>query len=264
MTFLIVYSRAKEIAAEIVFLASPGMCHIALKHAIFPCLYCCRFCEKIAGEGPLSLYNPAQPQNGNDSNSNNGETNATHAMDTTHPGDKQRPNEASLESKNNSCIQENIIKNSNSLKSYNRSLDQNTATSIDCKNKNNTINTVGSVAEIKNVSYSPAITTNTITPIIISSQQAEKVKNEAGRLGLPDIPCAFCNYQHYIEFDLGNHLLEKHKLELLKLPIGEGYSIEYRIKCVIEQAKKKKIAEGLAADEEEEGEEKDEYNDEFN
>jgi hypothetical protein len=54
-------------------------------------------------------------------------------------------------------------------------------------------------------------------------------------------------------------LLEKHKLELLKLPIGEGYSIEYRIKCVIELAKTK-AAEGLATNEEG----KEEYNDEFN
>jgi hypothetical protein len=166
-----------------------------------------------------------------------------------------------------------MIKNSNSLNtSYNISLYQNTAiataTTIDNQNKNNTINThttlskrvasVASVADIKNTSHLSAITTNTIAPIVISSQQAEKVKNEAGRLGLPDIPCAFCNYQHYIEFDLGNHLLERHKLELLKLPIGEGYSIEYRIKCVIELAKRK-VAEGLVTNEEG----KDEYNDDF-
>jgi len=72
-----------------------------------------------------------------------------------------------------------------------------------------------------------------------------KPTNILESLGLTEIPCAFSNYQHYIEFDLGNHLLKKHNCVLLKLPIGESYSIKYTIKRIIEHAKKK-VTEGLA------------------
>ena len=39
------------------------------------------------------------------------------------------------------------------------------------------------------------------------------VESEAQKLGLPLIPCAYCDFKHYITFDLGNHLYEKHRQE---------------------------------------------------
>jgi hypothetical protein len=43
------------------------------------------------------------------------------------------------------------------------------------------------------------------------------------------IPCVFCHtYKTQIEFNLGNHLLERHRMNLVKLNIGKG-NMEYRI-----------------------------------
>jgi hypothetical protein len=70
-----------------------------------------------------------------------------------------------------------------------------------------------------------------------TSQESQKIKAEAEKLGLVETPCAYCNYKHYNGFDLVNHLLEKHKDELVKLPIGKG-SMEKRVECVIEQTRR--------------------------
>ena len=40
----------------------------------------------------------------------------------------------------------------------------------------------------------------------------------------------------YIEFDLGLHMLEQHKLDMVKLPIGRC-SMDYRIDYAVEQCK---------------------------
>ena len=57
----------------------------------------------------------------------------------------------------------------------------------------------------------------------------------------PAIPCIFCySYKTPIEFDLGNHLLESHRMDLVKLPIGKG-SMEYRIIYAIGLCKKEVI-----------------------
>ena len=40
----------------------------------------------------------------------------------------------------------------------------------------------------------------------------------------------------YIEFDLGLHMMEHHKQEMVKLPIGRG-SLDYRIDYAVELCK---------------------------
>ena len=55
--------------------------------------------------------------------------------------------------------------------------------------------------------------------------------------GLPEIPCAWCDYKNTIEFDLGNHLLANHRSELMKLPVGKG-PIEVRIDYAVQQMKR--------------------------
>ncbi len=62
--------------------------------------------------------------------------------------------------------------------------------------------------------------------------------NDAALAGLPEIPCAWCDYKNKIEFDLGNHILESHRNELLTLPIGRG-SIDVRIDYAIQQTKRR-------------------------
>jgi hypothetical protein len=52
------------------------------------------------------------------------------------------------------------------------------------------------------------------------------------KVNLPLLPCLWCDYRNSIEFDLGNHFLERHKEELLELPIGK-YPMENRIEYAI-------------------------------
>ena len=49
--------------------------------------------------------------------------------------------------------------------------------------------------------------------------------------------CIFCKYLVDIEFDLELHLYEKHRMELVRLPIGKS-SIDRRIEYSIEEGKK--------------------------
>jgi hypothetical protein len=59
----------------------------------------------------------------------------------------------------------------------------------------------------------------------------------AMEINLSPLLCLWCDYKDPIEFDLGNHLLERHKEELLKLPIGKG-SMDTRIDYAIQQIKR--------------------------
>jgi hypothetical protein len=84
-----------------------------------------------------------------------------------------------------------------------------------------------------------------------------KSKTKTQDLGLHAIPCIFCySYRTPIEFDLGNHLLESHRMDLVKLPIGKG-SMEYRINHAIQLGKNEIICKDNADrwDNEEEDEE---------
>ena len=67
-------------------------------------------------------------------------------------------------------------------------------------------------------------------------------KSKTEEVGLPQIPCAWCDYKDPIEFDLGNHILENHRQALLKLPIGKG-PMDTRINYVIQLAKRKMTLE---------------------
>jgi hypothetical protein len=67
-------------------------------------------------------------------------------------------------------------------------------------------------------------------------------KGEVIEINLPTLPCLWCDHKDPIEFDLGNHLLEHHKGELLKLPVGKG-SMEVRIDYAIQQMKRMMAAQ---------------------
>ena len=54
----------------------------------------------------------------------------------------------------------------------------------------------------------------------------------AKEAGLPEIPCMFCDYKDCIEFDLELHYLERHRSELINLPIGKG-SMDYRAEYAV-------------------------------
>lgn len=68
----------------------------------------------------------------------------------------------------------------------------------------------------------------------MNSTTRNQVRNKRGTIveGVSPIPCIFCGFITSIEFDLDLHLYEKHRMELVKLPIGKGkmdYRIEYAI-----------------------------------
>ncbi|MGB8036318.1 MAG: hypothetical protein WCF03_21080 [Nitrososphaeraceae archaeon] len=56
--------------------------------------------------------------------------------------------------------------------------------------------------------------------------------------GITPIVCIFCkHYMTSIEFDLDLHLCEKHRMELVNLPIGKG-NMNVRIEYAIEDGKR--------------------------
>jgi hypothetical protein len=82
----------------------------------------------------------------------------------------------------------------------------------------------------------------TSTPSTITEDsRTTRTQDERGRghvVGLPEIPCIFhCGYKTPIEFDLTLHLQERHRMDLVKLPIGKG-SMEYRADYAVELSKK--------------------------
>lgn len=72
------------------------------------------------------------------------------------------------------------------------------------------------------------------------SKSKTEIETETEELGQAPIPCIFCDtYKTSIEFDLGNHLLEHHRMDLVKkLNIGKG-DIEYRINHAIQLGNEK-------------------------
>src|SRR5438093_4759049 len=76
--------------------------------------------------------------------------------------------------------------------------------------------------------------------------EGSKSKTKTQDFGLPSIPCIFCySFRTPIEFDLGNHMLESHRMDLVKLPIGKG-DMEYRINHAIQLGKDEVICNNNA------------------
>jgi hypothetical protein len=64
-------------------------------------------------------------------------------------------------------------------------------------------------------------------------------KTKAELVGKPEIPCKDC-----IEFDLSLHYVAKHKLDLIRLPIGKS-SIDDRADYAVKLSKKKLVESSL-------------------
>jgi hypothetical protein len=77
-------------------------------------------------------------------------------------------------------------------------------------------------------------------------------KTKAEQVGLPDMPCLFCPYKDPLEFDLSLHYIEKHRPDLIRLPMGKG-SIEDRADYAVKLSKRK-LFETLDEDEDDEDE----------
>lgn len=72
---------------------------------------------------------------------------------------------------------------------------------------------------------------------------------------MPEIPCLYCDFKYPIAFDLSLHYLEKHRYQLIRLPIGKA-TIDDRADYAVELSKKR-LFESFDEDDE------DEANDEF-
>jgi hypothetical protein len=77
-------------------------------------------------------------------------------------------------------------------------------------------------------------------------------KRKAEQVGFPDMPCLFCPYKDPLEFDLSLHYIEKHRPDLIRLPMGKG-SIEDRADYAVKLSKRK-LFETLDEDEDDEDE----------
>lgn len=91
----------------------------------------------------------------------------------------------------------------------------------------------GSVASVASVADTKDYDVTTA-----ENEAAVRLRNKIKEVVLPAIPCIFCSFSEPIEFDVFLHHLERHKPELLKLPIGKG-SMEFRAEYAIDLAKRK-------------------------
>ena len=71
---------------------------------------------------------------------------------------------------------------------------------------------------------------------------------KAEQVGFPDMPCLFCAYKDPLDFDLSLHFIEKHRQELIRLPLGKS-SIDDRADYAVELSKRK-LLESLNEDDE--------------
>jgi hypothetical protein len=90
----------------------------------------------------------------------------------------------------------------------------------------------------------------TATSLITKKPLIQRSKPE--QAGRPDLPCIYCSYFDCIEFDLSLHYIEKHRQNLIRLPIGKG-SIDDRADYVVELSKKR-LFESLDDNEDEDNE----------
>ena len=67
--------------------------------------------------------------------------------------------------------------------------------------------------------------------------QPEKGTKSTIIKGVIPIVCIFCRFITCVELDLEIHLYERHRMELVKLPIGKG-SLDFRIEYAINEGKR--------------------------
>lgn len=84
-----------------------------------------------------------------------------------------------------------------------------------------------------------------------------KAKTKAEEVGLPEIPCIYCNFKDPIAFDLSLHYIEKHRYQLIRLPIGKA-TIDDRADYAVELSKKR-LLESFEDEDKDENEDDDAY-----
>ncbi len=75
-----------------------------------------------------------------------------------------------------------------------------------------------------------------------------RAMTKAEQVGSPDIPCLYCDFKDPLEIDLSFHYLEKHRSNLIRLPIGKS-SMDHRADYAVEQSKKRLLESFVDEDE---------------
>jgi hypothetical protein len=135
-----------------------------------------------------------------------------------------------------------------SIKSLDNTFVENNDNSVDIMSKSSTENNNNPLSKSDLPAANtdqPRIYTNTPhTPSKCDASDASdassatKVKTKAEQVGLPEIPCMYCDFRDCIDFDLGIHYVAKHRQQLVRLPIGKS-SIDARADYAVELSKKK-------------------------
>ena len=122
-------------------------------------------------------------------------------------------------------------------------INSNSSSQVNGSNNDNNSYSIRSITGSENIESSPHLSLGTVTSItsVTKSRSSSVMFSTENRRGdnntllssLSKIPCIFCNYSNPIRFDLGLHLIEKHRMELVNLRIGKA-SMDVRVDHAIE------------------------------
>jgi hypothetical protein len=121
-------------------------------------------------------------------------------------------------------------------------INSNSSSQINGSNNDNSHSTQ-TITGSENIESNPHLSLRSVTSVTSVTESrpssvmfsTEKIKGDSNTLlsGLSKIPCIFCTYSNPIRFDLGLHLIEKHRMDLVKLRIGKA-SMDVRVDHAIE------------------------------
>jgi hypothetical protein len=145
--------------------------------------------------------------------------------------------ETTIKSPNNT-----LENNNNFVHIINKSSTENNNNNLLSKSDLSAINTITDTNQPKiytNTPYTPSTSdASDASDAPVRTKLTQIGKTKAEQVGLPEIPCLFCDYKDPIEFDLSIHYVAKHRQDLIRLPIGKS-SIDDRSDYAVGLSKKK-------------------------
>jgi hypothetical protein len=127
--------------------------------------------------------------------------------------------------------------------STNSRINNNSSSQFNGSNNDDNSHSTQTITGSENIESNPHLSLRSVTSVtsvtesrpssVIFSTESRKGDNNTLLSGLSKIPCLFCNYSNPIRFDLGLHLIEKHRMDLVNLRIGKA-SMDVRVDHAIE------------------------------
>ncbi len=201
-------------------------------------------------DGADSTYHSIASEPGNGDTDYDIVGSATFATDATHSGDRHGISEGIPDCRNTKSNENNSIAYTHSSEIYTKSpfdellnhLNNGPETSSP---PSTSVASVASVANIKDY-YNDL------------RKETAKTRDKSAEVGLPAISCLLCDYNDPIEFDLSVHYQEKHRADLVRLPIGKccmtdrgAYAVELSKKKFMERFERLKIVDNAEEDDDE-------------